>query len=70
MQALLRPISTRLVDTRYIPMESSAAAVAKMKEEKFAYMEVSGQSVFIIQCHSVRMFSVKGLNIRYFYKFF
>ena len=48
MQALLRPISTRLVDTRYIPMESSAAAVAKMKEEKFAYMEVSGQSVFII----------------------
>ena len=39
-EALLRPLSTTLVATRWDDVESSAAAINKIKEEKFAYMEV------------------------------
>ena len=39
-EALLRPLSSVMVATRWDEVESSAAAIAKIKEEKFAYMEV------------------------------
>ena len=39
-EALLRPLSTTLVANRWDDVESSAAAINKIKEEKFAYMEV------------------------------
>lgn len=40
-EALLRPLTSEMVATRWDEVESSAAAIAKIKEEKFAYMEVT-----------------------------
>ena len=42
-KALQRPTSTRLVDTRYESVESNEAALVKMKEEQYAYMQVGNK---------------------------
>ena len=39
-EALLRPVTTMMVDTRWEGVESSAAAINKIKQEKLVYMEV------------------------------